>query len=91
MRTNKIKLTELQLHNVIRESVKKVLKESMSDIREPYYNLYNAIDNFLEVLQSNYVNDELVQKLQSLQEDITDFCRHPDVGGNKMAWDSVGF
>ena len=25
------------------------------------------------------------------EDDVPDFCRHPDMGGNKMAWDSVGF
>lgn len=31
MRKNRVKLTESQLHNVIKESVKKVLKESSSE------------------------------------------------------------
>ena len=91
MKTNRIRLTESQLHNVIKESVKRVLNEQMSDLKEPYYKLNNAINGFVDVLESNYVNDELVQKLKTIQDDVTDFCRHPDMGGNKMAWDSVGF
>ena len=91
MKTNRIRLTESQLHNVIKESVKRVLNEQMSDLKEPYYKLNNAINGFIDVLESNYVNGELVQKLKNIQYDVTDFCRHPDMGRNKMAWDSVGF
>ena len=91
MKNNRIGLTESQLHKVIKESVKRVLNEQMSDLKEPYYKLNNAINGFIDVLESNYVNDELVQKLKTIQYDVRDFCRHPDVGGNKMAWDSVGF
>ena len=91
MKTNRIRLTESQLHNVIKESVKRVLNEQMFDLKEPYYKLNNAINGFVDVLESNYVNDELVQKLKTIQDDVTDFCRHPDMSGNKMAWDSVGF
>ena len=90
MKTNRIRLTESQLHNVIKESVKRVLNEQMSDLKEAYYKLNNAINGFVDVLESNYVNGELVQKLKTVQDDVTDFWRHPDMGGNKMAWDSVG-
>lgn len=89
---NRIRLTESQLHGVIKESVKRVLNEQMYDLKEPYYKLYNAIDGFVEALEANgYVADELVQKLTSIQSDVEDFCRHPDVGGSKMAWDPVGY
>ena len=86
-----IRLKETELKRMISESVRRVLNEQMSDLKEPYYKLNNAINDFVDVLESNYVNSELVQKLKTIQDDVTDFCRHPDMGGNKMAWDSVGF
>ena len=86
-----IRLKESELKRMISESVRRVLNEQMSDLKEPYYKLNNAINGFVDVLESNYVNNELVQKLKTIQDDVTDFCRHPDVGGNKMAWDPVGF
>ena len=49
MKTNRIRLTESQLHNVIKESVKRVLNEQMSDLKEPYYKLNNAINGFVDV------------------------------------------
>ena len=91
MKTNRIRLTESQLHNVIKESVKRVLNEQMSDLKEPYYKLNNAINDFVDVLESNYVNSELVQKLKTIQDDVTDFCRHPDMGGNRTYQGSVPF
>lgn len=86
-----IRLKETELKRMISESVRRVLNEQMSDLKEPYYKLNNAINDFVDVLETNYVNGELVQKLKTIQDDVTDFCRHPDVGGNKMAWDPVGF
>ena len=91
MKTNRIRLTESQLHNVIKESVKRVLNEQMSDLKEPYYKLNNAINDFVDVLEADDVNSERGQKLRTIRGDGTDGCRHPDRGGNKMAWDAVGF
>lgn len=52
---NKIKLTEKDLHNIIQESVKRILKEGYSD----YSEIYNKFQKIKEYLGP----DELVDRM----------------------------
>ena len=47
MKTNRIKLTESQLHNIIRESVKRILKES-TDITNEVEEIVSSMGSSIE-------------------------------------------
>ena len=63
-----IRLTESDLHRVIRESVKRVLKESTrrKNRRKSIYESFGG--NEVEILQQNGLNPQMVQKLVSPQQ-----------------------
>ena len=93
-----IRLTESELHDMIMESVKGVLTENNMAIKNLYYQLRDTLDNFIEALYNEgYAGEgcdegnELVARLSSTREAIEDYFRHPDVGGSKTIFDSVGF
>lgn len=94
-----IKLRETELKKMIVESIRKVMNEGQYDeIKEIYYQLMNNIEALIDCLyDKGYAGDgcvegnKFVEKLSSTRDDIFNFFAHPDVGGNKRVWDTVGF
>ena len=90
------RLTESDLHRIVKESVKRVLKESQYSIQEPYYTLMDAINKFEEAFENDYdttdgANNEVIASLEAARKKIDDFVRHPEGNGNTKMWDNVGF
>ena len=91
------RLTESDLHRIVKESVKRVLKESQYSIQEPYYTLMDAINKFEEVFENEYdttdgTNNEVIASLEAARKKIDDFVRHPEGrNGSIKIWDNVGF
>ena len=89
-------LTENKLHQIVKNSIKKVLKESRYSIQEPYYTLMDAINNFEEAFENDYdttdeTNNEVIASLEAARKKIDDFVRHPEGNGNTKMWDNIGF
>lgn len=89
-------LTENKLRQIVKNSIKKVLKESRYSIQEPYYALMDAINNFEEAFENDYdttdeTNNEVIASLEAARKKIDDFVRHPEGNGNTKMWDNVGF
>ena len=89
-------LTENKLHQIVKNSIKKVLKESRYSIQEPYYTLMDAINNFEEAFENDYdttdeTNNEVIASLEAARKKIDDFVRHPEGHGNTKMWDNIGF
>ena len=89
-------LTENKLHQIVKNSIKKVLKESRYSIQEPYYTLMDAINNFEEAFENDYdttdgANNEVIASLEAARKKIDDFVRHPEGSGDTKMWDNVGF
>lgn len=89
-------LTENKLHQIVKNSIKKVLKESRYSIQEPYYTLMDAINKFEEAFENDYdttdgANNEVIASLEAARKKIDDFVRHPEGNGNTKMWDHVGF
>lgn len=84
---------------MITESIRKIMNEGQYDeIKDIYYQLMDNIEALIGCLyDEGYAGDgcvegnELVEKLSSTKDDIFNFFAHPDVGGDKMVWDAVGF
>ena len=96
MRKSRIRLTESQLHRIIKKSVKNVLNESMYELKVPFEKAVNGIDEFLDALEENgYMEDEEAKKLYETLMNaifaIKDFCRHPEGDGAQMSWDPLGW
>ena len=96
MNKNRIKLTESQLHGIIKKSVKNVLNESMYELKVPFEKAVNGIDEFLDALDENgYMEDERAKKLYKTLMNaifaIRAFCRHPEGNGRQMSWDPLGW
>lgn len=81
MKTNRIKLTESQLHQIIKKSVKKVLNEEKrtSDWSEYVQNIGHEIDNKLSKLSSLLYDNrswngamELFDKIHKIQQEVRD-------------------
>ena len=90
------RLTESDLHRIVKESVKRVLKESQYSIQEPYYTLMDAINKFEEAFENDYdttdePNNEVIASLEAARKKIDDFVRHPEGNGNTKMWDNIGF
>ena len=89
-------LTENKLRQIVKNSIKKVLKERHYSIKEPYYTLMDAIDKFEEAFENDYdttdgANNEVIASLEAARKKIDDFVRHPEGNGNTKMWDNVGF
>ena len=100
MRNNRIRLKESQPHNVIRESVKRVLNERLEykNEKEAFYAFQDATDKMLEVLEKErYVGEgcdegnELFDKLVETLSDLRCFFSHPDFGGPYMVWSALPY
>lgn len=89
-------LTENKLRQIVKNSIKKVLKESRYSIQQPYYTLMDAINKFEEAFENDYdttdgANNEVIASLEAARKKIDDFVRHPEGNGNTKMWDHVGF
>lgn len=89
-------LTENKLRQIVKNSIKKVLKESRYSIQEPYYALMDAINKFEEAFENDYdttdgANNEVIASLEAARKKIDDFVRHPEGNCNTKMWDNVGF
>ena len=90
-------LTENKLHHIVKNSIKKVLKESQYSIQESYYTLMDAINKFEEAFENDYdttygANNEVIASLEAARKKINDFVRHPEGrNGSIKIWDNVGF
>lgn len=94
----KVYLNENDLTKMIHESIKKILtlKESHA-LKQPYYNLIQAIEDFQNVLEVEYdMNDESIKRvyaaLKNAESEVSDLVRHPEGrNGDMKVWDRVGF
>ena len=89
-------LTENKLRQIVKNSIKKVLKESQYSIQEPYYTLMDAINKFEQAFENDYdttdvANNEVIASLEAARKKIDDFVRHPEGNGNTKMWNNVGF
>lgn len=86
-------INESQLRAIVKEAVKSVITES-ADLKDPYYNLQYAIEDFIEAVESTYAlvgsTQQLIQQLKSVSKSVEEFCTHPD-DGRLMMWDRLGF
>lgn len=78
-RTNRVRLTESQLHRVIKESVKRVLKENASDYREnSYYNdvqyFYQALKPAVDAMEDDFVENRLHETKEELLQRLAKFA-----------------
>ena len=80
MRTNKIKLTELQLHNVIRESVKRILSETR--FGKPQHVFGDAINGKSAYLING--TGRMVAVIDNLK-----FVGNSIIGGNRATHEKV--
>ena len=55
MKQNRIKLNESQLRNIIKESIKKVLKETFDELDSDYNVFDNVYNDFVKTLNGNYI------------------------------------
>lgn len=90
-----IRLTESDLHRVIRESVKRVINETdYSRIRPAYDKLMAAIDEFVERVKNEYdvnYDDEardMINTLDKAAELAESFFQHPEFSP-RMVWDGA--
>jgi hypothetical protein len=89
-----IRLTESDLHRIVKESVNRVLKEGERRpfLKQAYENLLQAMSDFEYSLEGRYdmegegVN-KILQSFKMTQEAVDDFVRHPDLGGSYKIWD----
>lgn len=100
IRKNKVRLTESDLHNIVKESVKRVLNEGgYAKIKKLYYQLMDSIDSFIDCLyDEGYAGDEvcvegneLVEKLKSTWDYIHSFFAHPEGTRGQRVWDPLGY
>lgn len=89
-------LTKERIHQIVESSVRKVLKENEASIKEPYYNLVNAIDAFESAFENEYDitdenNNEVITAIETARQKLDDFVRHPEGSGDTKMWDNVGF
>lgn len=90
------KLIEDRIHQIVGNSIRKYINESSYSIKEPYYKLINAIDEFENAFENDYdTNDEnandVIQSIENARQTIDNFVRHPEGSGNTKMWDNVGF
>lgn len=85
--------TKARIHQIVENSIRKVLKENETSIKEPYYQLIDAIDKFEEAFENEYdttdgANQEVISALEAAREKVDELVRHPEgnSGGTKM-WD----
>lgn len=82
-----VKLTENDLHKVIRESVKRVLKEANYSDNDITYGMWNNIveqlgaDKVLNIIVNNSTTEQLNQWIQLAQEDA-----NSSVDFNNQEW-----
>lgn len=82
MKTNKIKLTESQLHKVIKESVKKVLKEGLrfdsQYVENKWYNdfyfFYEAFKPSVYAMDDDFVKNRLHRTKEGLLRGVARMC-----------------
>ena len=94
-----VKLGEAELRRMIAESIRNMVAESNYDnVKKIYYPLIDNITEFIDCLdKEGYTGDgcdeanSLVERLEAIRNDIQDFFAHPDAGGDKRVWNSVGF
>ena len=90
-----IRLTESDLHRIVKESVNKVLNEGESSVRDSYYKLMQAIDDFEEAVEYEYnIGGEIKEMLDVLENargKIDSWTAHPESIHGERKWDSVGF
>lgn len=71
MKKNRIRLTESQLHKVIKESVKRVLNEDVSVIDDVYKRLYRVHDEIRDIQhQLQREAPEAYQALEHLEAEV---------------------
>lgn len=88
--------TKARIHQIVENSIRKVLRENETSIREPYYQLINAIDKFEEAFENEYdttdnANQEVISALEAAREKVDELVRHPEGNGSTKMWDNVGF
>lgn len=94
MKTNKkvIRLTESDLHCLIEEAVRETLNEGFGyNLKEPYFKLINAIDEFTDILQREYdIKDNeiknIINSLDMTKDCVDEFVRHPEGMINSKIW-----
>lgn len=89
-------LTENYIRQIVKNNVKKVLRESSYSIKEPYYKLIDAINEFENAFETDYdTKDEnannVIQALEIARQRVDNFVRHPEGNGNTKVWDNIGF
>lgn len=100
---SKVKLTESQLHNVIRKCINEELENDTVDIRnlkEPFGKFYRAAMEFedamfsIQELDNDYFSEtNLYDIIKSIEKTIStcrDVLGHPD-DKRYMMWQSVGY
>lgn len=65
--------TKARIHQIVENSIRKVLRENETSIKEPYYQLIDAIDKFEEAFENEYdttdgVNQEVISALEVARE-----------------------
>jgi len=88
--------TKARIHQIVENSIRKVLRENETSIKEPYYQLINAIDKFEEAFENEYdttddINQEVISALEAAREKVDELVRHPEGNGSTKMWDNVGF
>lgn len=90
------RLTEAKIHQIVGDSIRKTLRESTTSIKDSYYTLVNAINEFENAFQNEYdttdeSNAEIITALENAREKIDELVRHPEGSGGTKIWNNIGF
>ena len=89
-----IRLSENDLHRVIKESIKRYINEGLSEQRNAYEELVKSIENMMSILNSEFVpnEDQEVNDAYTALETALDKTRHlfqhPEFSP-RMVWDGA--
>lgn len=89
-----IKLSESDLHRVIKESVKRYINEGLGEQRNAYEELVKAIENMMNILNSEFVPNEdqeasdVYTALETALDKTRHFFQHPEFSPG-MVWDGA--
>ena len=89
-----IRLSENDLHRVIKESVKRAINEGLGEQRNAYDELVKAIENMMNILNSEFVpnedqeTNEVYTALETALDKTRNFFQHPEFSP-RMVWDGA--
>jgi len=88
----KIRLNEDTIRKSVRESIRKLLRESDNEERIAYENLIKAIEDMQNILSTEYDDPKATdcyELLMNVEDELRRFFSDDDIG--KLKWEPVGY